>query len=79
MRSLRLYREASGISQTALAQKLGVSQKTVCTYELGRFKPTPERLKYMAAIVGTTPEQLETTERVLDALAPKRGSRLESR
>jgi len=72
VRALRLYREANGITQTELARRLGIGQGHVAEYELNRRRPKPQRREEVAAAVGTTPEELEVVERVLDGIAPKR-------
>lgn len=43
-RTLRLAVERRGLSQTDLAEKLGVSQNSVSTWLLGRSVPEPERV-----------------------------------
>lgn len=43
-RTLRLAMDRRGMSQTDLADKLGVSQNSVSTWLLGRSVPEPERV-----------------------------------
>jgi putative transcriptional regulator len=37
---IRVFRAEKGISQTELAQAIGVSRKTISTIEVGRFTPS---------------------------------------
>jgi len=52
--SIRLGEE---ISQTAFAQKLGVSPSHLCDIEKGRKVVSPERAARFAKILGRSPEQ----------------------
>ncbi len=52
------YRKAMGLTQTALAEKLGVGDKAVSKWENGAAKPTTEVLRKLAAVFGTTVEEL---------------------
>ena len=36
---IRMRRQANGLSQTEVANRIGVSQATVCNWELGKGKP----------------------------------------
>jgi transcriptional regulator with XRE-family HTH domain len=72
VRSLRLFREARGINQTQLAELVGDWQPSIAAYERGRRVPPAQRLDAIAEAVGTTPDELRFTERVLDALVPEK-------
>lgn len=37
---IKVFRAEKGISQTELAQAIGVSRKTISTIEVGRFTPS---------------------------------------
>jgi transcriptional regulator with XRE-family HTH domain len=52
-RNLRAAREAAGLTQRELAERLGVHRKTLQGYELGRFRPVDwlEFKKRVTAIV----------------------------
>lgn len=52
--NLRTIREELGISQKALAEKLGVSHTNIYNYEMGRTEPSIEMLKLIAEILGVT-------------------------
>lgn len=56
----KLYklRLASGYTQAALAEKLGVSNKAVSKWENGRAKPTTNTLRKLAAVYGLSLESL---------------------
>lgn len=45
-----LARHFSGLTQSELAEKLGVSQYAVSKFESGLLKPSPEALRKMTAI-----------------------------
>lgn len=55
---LRQLRQTHGYSQTDLAQKLGVSQNTITSYESGRTEPGITMLVKLAAIFGVTSDYL---------------------
>lgn len=57
-RRLRTQRETIGLSQTALAEAVGVSQATVARYEAGLRQVPAHLCEPIAAAVGTTPETL---------------------
>jgi transcriptional regulator with XRE-family HTH domain len=48
---LRLFREGQGLTQAALAEKLGASRRTVEDWEAGRRLPPPLLRLALAAIV----------------------------
>lgn len=52
------YRKAAKMTQNALAEKLGVGSKAVSKWENGAAKPTTEMLRKLAAVFGTTVEEL---------------------
>lgn len=52
------YRKAARMTQNALAEKLGVGSKAVSKWENGAAKPTTEMLRKLAAVFGTTVEEL---------------------
>lgn len=52
------YRKAARMTQNALAEKLGIGSKAVSKWENGAAKPTTEMLRKLAAVFGTTVEEL---------------------
>jgi len=49
----RRLREAFGLSQDDIAQELGVSRKTVSTWETGRSNPSGDRLTQYAELLSS--------------------------
>lgn len=60
--SPREARIAAGLSQEALAKRLGVSQRTVSTWETGRVALTVRRAKRVADILGVPMDQVDWPE-----------------
>jgi transcriptional regulator with XRE-family HTH domain len=58
--TIRARRLALGLSQTALAKRLGVSHVSVCMWERDEARPAVKRLPYLAHALGTTVEALGT-------------------
>lgn len=65
---VRVVRLSRGISQTALASRLKVSQPVVSRWESGRCNPHPETVSRIGASLGVTftmsAERASSTERV---------------
>lgn len=57
-RRLRTQREAAGLSQTALAEAVGITQSTVARYEAGIRQVPADMCERIATAVGSTPEVL---------------------
>lgn len=55
---IRELRRASGMTQTMLAERLGVSQSTVCGWETGTNMPMPALLPRLADLFGCTIDAL---------------------
>jgi transcriptional regulator with XRE-family HTH domain len=55
---IRFYREKKGLSQRELSKIMGITPSFVCTHELGKYIPTPDRLKQYAGILGVEPCEL---------------------
>ena len=55
---IRALREARGMSQTELAEALGVDQTTVSAWETGKAEPTIFNLRRLADILGVSPGDL---------------------
>ena len=55
---VRRLREDRGLSQAALAKKLGVGPQTVCRYENNLQSPSLERTKQIAVILRTSIDYL---------------------
>lgn len=63
MATLRDLRDLAMLSQTELAQLVGVSKQSVWEWEHGEAKPAPVHRRKLLEIFGVTPQQL------LDAIA----------
>lgn len=50
---MRERRTASALTQSELAQRLGVSQASVSLWEQGKATPTPEQVSRLTAILGS--------------------------
>lgn len=59
--ALRAYRDAHGITQRELAEKLGVSRVTVARVECGARGPSKALLDALATL-GSTPAHTKTAE-----------------
>ena len=55
--TIRLLRQAKGISLREMARKLGVSPSHLCDIEKGRKVVSPERAARFAKTLGRSPEQ----------------------
>lgn len=60
--NLRDYRKASGLKQSELAEKIGVSQKTVSSWETGRTEPTMKDVASICNLLDVSVEQLAGTK-----------------
>ena len=58
---LRDYRKSNSLTQKELADKLGLSQKTVSAWEVGRTEPTMGDIKKMCTIFDCPIEDLTDT------------------
>lgn len=56
--SLAALRKRKGLSQTALAEKVGVEQPTIQRWETGKREPDLTALHQLAAVLGVTPGML---------------------
>lgn len=52
------YRLAAGLTQSAVAEQLGVGPSAVSKWELRRSRPTENAVTNLAALYGTTPHEL---------------------
>jgi putative transcriptional regulator len=55
---LREHREAAGLTQGDLAERVGVSRKTVNTVERGHYVPSTVLALRLAAVLGVPVERL---------------------
>lgn len=59
---LKQVREENGLSQTEIAQKLGINQNTVSSWEVGRTQPKHETIITLCGLYGCTYEHLTGTK-----------------
>jgi len=57
--SIALMRERLGVSQVALARRLGMTKPQLCKIEKGTSEPRPETLERIARALGVTTESLQ--------------------
>ncbi|MBQ3944289.1 MAG: helix-turn-helix transcriptional regulator [Alphaproteobacteria bacterium] len=57
-RYLTEFRKKNQYTQEALAQEIGVSEKTISSWETGRTQPDVESLKTLSALYGISIEEL---------------------
>lgn len=55
-------RTSAGLSQAAVAEKLGISAASVCQWETGKNLPRADKLPEIAALYGCTVDQLLAEE-----------------
>ena len=55
---IRAHREACGMTQELVAQKLGVSRQAVGKWESGKFEPSTTNLMAIAELLGTDAAEL---------------------
>jgi transcriptional regulator with XRE-family HTH domain len=53
-----LLRKDQGLTQTQLAERLGIAQQTLAHYEVGRLRVAASRLPTLARMLGTSVEEL---------------------
>lgn len=51
-------RKDQGLTQTQLAERLGIAQQTLAHYEVGRLRVAASMLPTLAQVLGTTVEEL---------------------
>ncbi|MCB5954264.1 helix-turn-helix domain-containing protein [Enterococcus sp. CWB-B31] len=62
--NLKLIRKERKLSQTQLAEKIGLTKQSIINYEKGNTFPTGNRLAKLLEALEITPEQLLGTENV---------------
>jgi len=60
---LRAYRKDSDLKQKELADKIGVSQKAISSWEVGRSEPTMKEISKLCKVFDCTVEDLTDTRR----------------
>ena len=58
MEGLRNIRQANGLTQTELAEQMGVTQSLVAMWERGAVLPSAEKLPRLADLLGCTIDAL---------------------
>lgn len=59
---IKTVRTTSGLTQQAFADRLGLKQNTVATYEMGKTSPSPRTLADICRVFDVNPDWLETGE-----------------
>ena len=59
---IKKHREAAGMSQQALADKLGVARSAVAMWETGQANPRVDKLAEMAELFGCSMDELMRKE-----------------
>ena len=70
---LRLFRKSQGVTQTALAEQIGVTFQQIQKYESGKNRISPSRLQMVSRALNTPVERFfdEDTERLQRSVSPK--------
>ena len=55
---LKKIRQAANMTQTVLANKIGVTQASVAMWETGEAKPTADKLIKLSEVLGCTVDEL---------------------
>ena len=59
--NLRNYREAAGLTQLQVAERLGITKSTYCNYESGKREPDVAKIKKIAKAIGISADALLET------------------
>lgn len=59
---IKIVRKSVGLTQQAFAEKLGLKQNTVATYEMGKTSPSERTLADICRVFNVDPVWLETGE-----------------
>ena len=59
--NLRNYREAAGLTQMQVAERLGITKSTYCNYESGKREPDVAKIKKIAKALGISADALLET------------------
>ena len=59
--NLRNYREAAGLTQLQVAERLGITKSTYCNYESGKREPDVAKIKKIAKALGISADALLET------------------
>ena len=63
MKALRQYMEATGLNQSKLAERVGVSRSTITLWLQGKRAPTDDRLDIISARTGIDRKKLTEEHR----------------
>jgi transcriptional regulator with XRE-family HTH domain len=77
MQKMKDLRIKEGLSQFDLGEILGLSQKTISTYELGTREPTLEVLVKIAIVLNTTVDELIEFRKIHDQIGADLLSKIE--
>ena len=55
---LRTIRKRKGLTQTQLAEKVGISYQLICLYETGKHTPTMAVLEWLCQALGVSATEL---------------------
>ncbi len=61
VRLLKLYRQQAVLSQRELAERAGLTKRTIVNLELGRTSAHPATVRKLAQVLGVAPDELAGT------------------
>ncbi|MBA2278612.1 MAG: helix-turn-helix transcriptional regulator [Chloroflexia bacterium] len=59
MKTIRALRDAAGITQLDLANRVGVTPVTVYNWERGRYEPKASQLRALARVFGVSMDSID--------------------
>ncbi len=60
--NMKIYRQLKGLTQTAVAQRVGITRQTYNNYELGKRQADYETLLKIAEVLDTSVDQIITKD-----------------
>ena len=69
--NIKKYRILRGLKQSDLADRIGISQKTISSWELGRTEPSMGAIEKLASVLVCRKSDLVGDVEVIEALTPE--------